>query len=136
MPLAPRQPGTFGRSVSSLGAPGSPARPAVCSRLGSGKEETQGGPARAAGSRGDMGSSEEDYNFVFKGESCAPCHPPLPQKGWSRKAGAAGREAGCTFPRTPSWDDAECPCSWDGHRELRRGRALGSTQSEWGGTGH
>uniref|UniRef100_A0A8C3P2H9 Ras-related protein Rab-25 n=2 Tax=Timaliidae TaxID=9173 RepID=A0A8C3P2H9_9PASS len=66
VPLALRQRGTFGRSVSSLGASGSPARPAVCSRLGSGKEETQGGPARAGGSRGDMGSPEEDYNFVFK----------------------------------------------------------------------
>lgn len=99
LPLAPRQRGTFGRSVSSLGASGSPARPAICSRLGSGKEETQGGPARAGGSRGDMGSAEEDYNFVFKGESCARCDPPLPQKGWSRKPGAAGRELGCPFPR-------------------------------------
>ncbi|RLV88787.1 hypothetical protein DV515_00015292 [Chloebia gouldiae] len=66
LPLAPRRRGTSGGSVSSLGASGSPARPAGCSRLGSGKEETRGGPARAGGGRGDMGSAEEDYNFVFK----------------------------------------------------------------------
>lgn len=129
LPLAPRQRGTFGRSVSSLGASESPARPAICSRLGSGKEETQGGPAKAGGSRGDMGSAEEDYNFVFKGESCARCDPPSSPKGVEQKARSCGEGTRVPFPQSccvPSWDVVDYPGSCDGHREPRSVRGLGS----------
>ncbi|XP_033375628.1 ras-related protein Rab-44-like isoform X2 [Parus major] len=64
LPLAPRQKGTSARSVSSPGASGSPAR-----RLLEARQREEGNPGRPCEGRrrpGDMGSAEEDYNFVFK----------------------------------------------------------------------
>lgn len=74
--------------------------------LGSGKEETRGGPARPGGGRGDMGSAEEDYNFVFKGESRAPCQPSPSPKGVEQKSRGCGEGTRVRVPQ------GGCVLSW------------------------
>lgn len=73
--------------------PGARPAPPSAPGLAEGRRKRRAALRGQAAAGAIMGSAEEDYNFVFKGEPCDPCEPPRSSKGLEQKGRSCGEGA-------------------------------------------